>query len=65
MSNQLKNNRIMEKFIVLKKIGDFSPTVERTFVERDDAFLFKGLLEKSETYKRTSYSVARLEEAQS
>lgn len=55
----------MEKFIVLKKIGDFSPTVERTFVERDDAFLFKSLLEKSETYKRTSYSVARLEEAQS
>lgn len=45
----------MEKFIVLKKIGDFSPTVERTFSNRDDAFLFKSLLEKSETYKRSVF----------
>ena len=55
----------MEKFIVLKKIGDFSPTVERIFSNRDDAFLFKSLLEKSETYKRSAYFVARLEEEQS
>lgn len=55
----------MEKIYRTEKIGDFSPTVERTFVDRDDAFLFKSLLEKSETYKRTSYSVARLEEEQS
>lgn len=63
MSNQLKN-RIMEKYIVLQKIGAFSPDFVRAFEDPSDAQKFVKLLRKSgESY--TKYFIAELmEEAQ-
>lgn len=60
MSNQLKN-RIMEKYIVLQKIGTFSPDFVRAFEDPSDAQEFVKLLRKSGG-EFTKYYIAELRE---
>lgn len=60
MSNQLKK-RIMEKYIVLQKIGTFSPDFVRAFEDPSDAQGFVKLLRKSGN-EFTKYFIAELRE---
>lgn len=60
-SNHLKQNN-MKKYIVLQKIGSFSPDVKRTFDELDDARAFVALLKKSDTNSCVAYFIAETQE---
>ena len=51
----------MKKYAVLKKIGNFSATVEREFDNIDDARMFKNLLVTSESGNWEYYLVEVLE----
>lgn len=51
----------MKKYAVMKKIGNFSATVEREFNNIDDARMFKNLLVASESSNWEYYLVEVLE----
>lgn len=55
-----QNIRIMKKYQVLSKIGNFSTHVEREFDELDDAWKFCDLLRKSSSHSLTTYGVSML-----
>lgn len=52
----------MKKYIVLQKIGSFSPDVKRTFDELDDARAFVALLKKSDSNSCVAYFIAETQE---
>ena len=50
----------MKKYQVVKKIGNFAPSVEREFDDVLDAETFCDLLKKSETYSFTKFYVTTI-----
>lgn len=51
----------MKKFIVLRKIGNFPASEERSFDDFNDAVQFAGLCNKSVENDYTTYHIAELQ----